>query len=112
VKEMLLEDLLPGPPDEPSVPVPRLPTLGAMLHREEEGPSLVQRLNELRRQKNATPPEPVRPAYWKELRDQRQQDADDRAEMLVHVRARRLRDTANTDRLVEIEKQLIHGETP
>ena len=88
---MLLEDLLPRPPDEPLVPAPRLPTLGAMLHREEEGPSLVQRLNELRRQKNGTPsPEPARPVYWKEVQEQAQQDAADYEELMVHVRARQL----------------------
>jgi hypothetical protein len=109
---MLLENLLPRPPDEPLVPAPRLPTLGAMLHQPEAGPSLVQRLNELRRQKNAPPPEPARPAYWRELQEQRQQDADDRAEFLVHLRAKRLNTTnpEQIDRLSKAERQLIEME--
>jgi hypothetical protein len=89
---MLLEDLLPQSPNEPQVPpLLRMATLGAMLHREEVGPSLVQRLNALRAEKNgAPPPEPARPAYWRELQEQQQQDAADYEELMVHVRARQL----------------------
>jgi hypothetical protein len=114
---MLLEDLLPQSPNEPQVPpLLRVATLGAMLHREEEGPSLVQRLNALRAEKNAKnapPPEPARPPYWKEMEAQAKQEEDDRFEMAVRIRERRLRatDTATINRLDEAERQLIHGDT-
>ena len=88
--------------------------LGHLMHRPEEGPTLVQKLNALRAEKNP-PPEP-RPTpndiFWDNLTsDWTRQDEEDRIEMLARVKALRMStaDPGSQQRLDTAERQLTEG---